>query len=44
MENTADNENVPLVICDDEYHDNYDNGLGQTIFVAKKYLYKSELD
>lgn len=40
MENTADNENVPLVICDDEYHDNYDNGLGETIFVAKQYLYK----
>ena len=31
----ADNENLALVICDDKYHDNDDNGLDETIFVTK---------
>ena len=36
MENLsfADNENMPLVICDDKCHGNGDNGLDLTIFAT----------
>lgn len=36
MENLSfgDNGNIPLVICDNKYHDNGGNGLDLTIFAT----------